>query len=152
MFGPSLDLGRVRLWSCPPIGWTTRRPFVAGGMLWPSRSLIIYPPDMARADFAAPDVSLWDQSIFIHEMVHVWQSQRGVNLLTAKLRAGDRAESYAYDLTPDCVWDGFNIEQQAMMVQHDFLRRRGRGAPFPETAYMAVLPFGSERSEGRSRT
>jgi hypothetical protein len=74
-------------------------------------------------------------------MVHVWQSQRGVNLLLAKLRAGDSDASYAYDLTPDCRWDGFNIEQQAMMVQHDFLRRRGRTAPYPDSAYLAVLPF-----------
>lgn len=141
MFGPTLDLDRVRLWSCPPVGWTRRRPFVAGGLLWPGRSLILYPPGLARADFASPDVSLWDQSVFVHEMVHVWQSQNGVNLLFAKLRAGDSEASYAYDLTPGCTWDGFNIEQQAMVVQHDFLRRRGRPAPHPEHAYLAVLPF-----------
>ncbi len=141
MFGATLDLDRVRLWSCPPLGWTTGRPFVAGGLLWPGRSLIVYPPRLAFADFAAPEVTLWDQSIFIHEMVHVWQSQQGVNLLWAKLRAGDSHASYAYDLTPDRRWDGFNIEQQAMVVQHDFLRRRGRPAPYPETAYLAVLPF-----------
>lgn len=141
MFGPTLDLDRVRLWACPPVGWTIRRPFVAGGLLRPGRSLVIYPPAMALADFAAPEVDLWDQSIFVHEMVHVWQSQHGVNLLLAKLRAGDRPSSYAYRLTPGCAWEGFNIEQQAMMVQHDFLRRRGRPAPHPEAAYLAVLPF-----------
>jgi hypothetical protein len=146
VFGSSLDLDRVRVWSCPPVAWTTRRPFVAGGLLWPGRSLILYPPDQACADFS--EARHWEQSVFIHEMTHVWQSQNGVNLLFAKLRAGDTPASYAYDLTPDCVWDGFNIEQQAMIVQHDFLRRRGRRAPFAETAYLAVLPFERRASEG----
>lgn len=145
VFGPSLERGRVRVWSCPPLGWTTRRPFVAGGLLWPGRSLVLYPPHMAHRDFSAHDVSVWDQSVFIHEMTHVWQSQEGVNLLWGKLRAGDRPTSYAYRLTPGCAWDGFNIEQQAMMVQHDFLRRRGRPAPHPEAAYLAVLPFDVNR-------
>ena len=139
VFGPTLDLDRVRVWSCPPLSWTTRRPFCAGGLIWPGRSLILYPPSGAHADFAlAP---LWEQSVFIHEMTHVWQSRQGVNLLLAKLRAGDGPAAYAYDLTPDCRWDGFNIEQQAMLVQHAFLDRRGRPAPHPPEAYLAVLPF-----------
>jgi hypothetical protein len=141
VFGQGMDLDRVRLWSCPPVGWTTNRPFVAGGLLWPGRSLIIYPPAAAHADFAAPGTPLFEQSVFIHEMTHVWQSQRGMNLLTAKLRAGDKPASYAYELTQDCAWEGFNMEQQAMIVQHAFLRRRGGRAPHPEEAYLAVLPF-----------
>ena len=141
VFGQGMDLDRVRLWSCPLVGWTTSRPFVAGGLLWPGRSLIVYPPAAAHADFAAPGTPLFEQSVFIHEMTHVWQSQRGMNLLTAKLRAGDKPASYAYELTQDCSWDGFNMEQQAMIVQHAFLRRRGGRAPHPEEAYLAVLPF-----------
>jgi hypothetical protein len=139
VFGDELDLDRVRLWSCPPLTWTTRRPFCAGGWLLPGRILLLYPPADALADFS--QAPLWQQSVFVHELVHAWQSQRGVNLLLAKLRAGDTAASYAYDLTPDCRWDGFNIEQQAMMVQHDFLRRRGWAAPYADAAYLDVLPF-----------
>jgi hypothetical protein len=144
MFGDRLRLDPVRIWSCPPLAWTTRRPFCAGGLLWPGRGLILYPPREARADFAhAP---LGEQGVFIHEMTHVWQSQQGVNLLLAKLRAGDRPASYAYDLTPDCAWEGFNIEQQAMLVQHAFLASRGRPARHPQGAYFAVLPFASGAS------
>ena len=141
VFGDGLDLERVRLWSCPPLGWTTNRPFVAGGMLWPGRSLILYPPAEALADFAAPETPLFVQSVFIHEMTHVWQSQRGVNLLFAKLRAGDRAASYEYVLETGSAWPAFNIEQQAMIVQHDYLRRCGGECPYPAEAYLAVLPF-----------
>lgn len=148
VFGPTLRLDRVRVWSCPPLS-LTRRPFVGGGWLWPGRSLIVYPPDQARADFAAPEVSLWDQGVFIHEMTHVWQSQNGVNLPLAKLRAGDGPAAYAYELTPECVWEGFNIEQQAMLVQHDFLRRRGRPAPHAGELYLAVLPFAKGRDAER---
>ena len=137
--GGQLRLDRVRLWSCPPLAWSTGRPFCAGGWLWPGRTLIVYPPAQAHEDFAlAP---MWDQSVFVHEATHAWQSQQGVNLLWAKLRAGDGEAAYAYDLGPDRTWDGFNIEQQAMLVQHAFLRRRGRGAPYEEAAYLAVLPF-----------
>lgn len=98
-FGAQLDLDRVRLWSCPPLAWTTGRPFCAGGWLWPGRRLLVYPPGQAHADFG--EATLWDQSVFLHEMTHVWQSQEGVNLLWAKLRAGDGATAYAYELTPD---------------------------------------------------
>jgi hypothetical protein len=141
-FGPSLDASRVRIWSAPVSRRRGLRPFVPGGWVWPGRTLVVYPRDLARTDFTAAEVSLWDQSVLIHELTHAWQSQRGVNLLLSKLRAGDGPAAYAYRLTPDCRWDGFNIEQQAMIVQHDFLRRRGRAAPHPETAYLAVLPFG----------
>lgn len=139
-FGDQLDAERVRLWSCPVLGWTTRRALCAGGWLWPGLSLVVYPPAQAWVDFSA--APLWDQSVFVHEMTHVWQSQQGVNLPWAKLRAGDTPAAYGYALTPDCRWEGFNIEQQAMMVQHDFLRRRGRAAPYSTDAYLAVLPFG----------
>lgn len=145
VFGADLDLERVRIWSCPLLAWTTRRAFCAGGWLLPGRTLLVYPPAQAHADFS--QAPLWEQSVFVHEMVHVWQSQQGINLLWAKLRAGDSAASYAYELTPDRPWDGFNIEQQAMVVQHDFLRRRGRAAPHPEQAYLAVLPFNREAGE-----
>ena len=139
-FGPAVALDRVRLWSCPALA-LTGRPFVAGGLLWPGRSLILYPPAQAREDFAAPGTPVAVQGVFLHEMTHVWQSQRGVNLLFAKLRAGDSAASYAYALDPPCAWAGFNIEQQAMIVQHDYLRRCGGECPYPEEAYLAVLPF-----------
>ena len=138
-FGQEVDAARVRLWSLPIPSMFWPRPFVAGNLVWPGRDLIVWA--RAPSDFSAPEVPLYTRSVFIHEMTHVWQSQRGVNLLFAKLRAGDSAASYAYELPPGCAWTGFNIEQQAMIVQHDFLRRCGGGCPYPAEAYAAVLPF-----------
>ena len=142
-FGQDVDLERVRLWA-PPLPRLFRlRPFVAGNLVWPGRDLIVWPK--ARRDFAEADLYL--RSLFIHEMTHVWQSQRGVNLLFAKLRAGDSAASYEYVLETGSAWPAFNIEQQAMIVQHDYVRRCGGTCPYPAEAYQAVLPFpkGAER-------
>ena len=76
VFGDALDARRVRIAALP--AW--RRAFVAGPSLvfWPARS--------ALRDFSLAGLSL--QAILVHELVHVWQAQSGVNLLAAKLKAG----------------------------------------------------------------
>jgi hypothetical protein len=60
--------------------------------------------------------------------------------LIGKLKAGDREASYAYDLDGAPDFSRLNIEQQAMVVQHAFVLRRGGRAPYDATAYAAVLP------------
>ena len=119
MFGVALSAERVRILALPL--WS--RAFVAGPglMVWPAR--------WARSDFAAPETPLTTQAVFVHELTHVWQAQRGVFLLLAKLRAGDRAASYAYDLDAGPGFEAMNIEQQAMVVEHAFLAARGAETP-----------------------
>lgn len=78
-------------------------------------------------------------AVFVHELVHVWQAQNGVNLILAKLRAGDRAQSYAYDLSDNRDFPMLNIEQQAMIVQDAFTAARGGPAPYESQAYSAIL-------------
>jgi hypothetical protein len=128
MFGEGLDPVRVRLFALPVWG----RAFVTGArlMIWPARG--------ALCDFAAADVPLDLQAVFVHELTHVWQAQNGVNLLTAKLRAGDGPPAYAYDLSRAPAFVGLNIEQQAMLVQHAFLASRGGSAPYPSETYRAM--------------
>ncbi|HEY9218378.1 MAG TPA: hypothetical protein VIO94_10035, partial [Phenylobacterium sp.] len=111
MFGSEIAPRRIRILTIP--AW--RRAFVAGPtlMVWPARAL--------PADFSAADVPLSTQSIFVHELTHVWQAQNGINLLVAKLRAGDSPNAYAYDLSYGPAFSELNIEQQAMVVQHAFL-------------------------------
>ncbi len=125
MFGAGIDAARVRLLAIP--AW--RRAFVAGP------GLMVWPAAAARTDFAALDVPLRTQGVFVHELTHVWQAQQGISLLLAKLRAGDSARSYAYDLAGGPAFSDLNIEQQAMVVEHAFLASRGASTPHPAALY-----------------
>jgi hypothetical protein len=124
MFGAGLDAGRIRLFAIPI--WP--RAFVAGP------SLIVWPARALPADFGA--AALGAQATFVHELTHVWQAQMGVGLIRAKLRAGDNAAAYAYDLAADTDFAALNIEQQAMVVEHAFLASRGRPTPFAAELYV----------------
>ena len=127
MFGDGLDCERVWIFAIPL--WP--RAFVPGGRL------IVWPAAQASRNFSLAPLAL--QSVFIHELTHVWQAQSGVNLLAAKLRAGDGAAAYAYDLSKTCDFSRLNIEQQAMVVQHAFLTARGGSAPYDGEAYARIL-------------
>lgn len=139
-FGEALDLDRVRLAGTP---WPFDRAFVPGR--WFGRDWILWPGRGLPKDFAAAPVSV--QTVFIHELVHVWQAQQGVNLLAGKIRAGDGPSAYGYPKAP-CGWDQLNIEQQAMAVEHRF--KAGRGLRVPEQAalYGGLCPIGSKSAEG----
>jgi hypothetical protein len=129
MFGAALDPARVRLFALPVL----KRAFVATGRL------IAWPAAGALTDFGAAAVPLEVQAVFVHELTHVWQAQNGVNLLAAKLRAGDGETAYAYDLADGGVFGERNIEQQAMVVQHAFMARRGARTPYSAALYAAAL-------------
>ena len=134
-FGYHLRYDTVRFLTS---SWPLDRAFVAGRwfgrdwIVWPGRTL---PPDIA-------DAPLRTQAVLIHELTHVWQAQQGVNLLTGKLNAGDRIESYEYPLGMDCTWEGLNIEQQAMVVEHRFRLSRGQRVPADHAFYDRVCPIG----------
>lgn len=137
MFGRSLDAARPWIFALPV--WD--RAFVAGA------SLIVWPARAALQDFSAahPEV----QAVFVHELTHVWQAQNGVNLILAKLRAGDRAQSYAYDLSDNGDFRTLNIEQQAMVVQDAYLASQGRPAPHGIEVYSRILatwPLGDRQN------
>ena len=91
-------------------------------------------------DFSAAPIS--DQAHFIHEMTHVWQAQtRGRWYLVLM-----RHPFCRYDYAPKPGWSlaQYGLEQQAEIVRHAFLLRRGEavaGAP-SLAAYESILPFG----------
>ena len=91
-------------------------------------------------DFSQASPSM--QGHFIHEMTHVWQSQtRGwwyVPLLGAVQR------KYGYTLMPGKPLTSYGIEQQAEIVAHAFMLRRGWKVPGAAEldALQAALPFG----------
>lgn len=137
-FGEAVRLDEVRLAAMP---WPFHRAFVPGRAF--GRSWICWPERGLPDDFAASPLAL--QAVLIHEMVHVWQAQSGVNLLTGKLRAGDGPRAYRYPDAP-CGWEALNIEQQAMTVEHRFRARRGQGVPQGHGHFVAVCPIGPSKA------
>lgn len=125
MFGAGLDAGRVRIFAIPV--WS--RAFVAGP------GLIVWPAASVPWDFAAPQVPLRLQAVFVHELTHVWQAQHGVSLILGKIKAGDSDASYQYDLMGGREFTALNIEQQAMVVEHAFVASRGGETPHPAGLY-----------------
>lgn len=117
MFGDAVDYGAVTI---------RRRKFFAFQPHWvtmaPMGHLHFHPQGTAYCeDFA--HASLGAQGLFIHEMVHVWQTQtRGRWYLVTRRHPFCR---YAYTLVPGRPIEAYGIEQQAMIVQHAFLLRRG---------------------------
>ena len=127
VFAGDVALERLRLFAIPL--W--RRAFVPNGA-W-----VVWPSHTASQDFSTEPLA--PQAAFVHELTHVWQAQKGTNLLLAKLRAGDGAQTYAYDLTRIDDFRSLNIEQQAMVVQDAFLAARGVRMAYESAAYSAIL-------------
>ena len=81
------------------------------------------------------------QGLFIHEMTHVWQSQRRGKWSLPLCRSFSRR--YDYSLRRGWSLEQYGIEQQAEIVRHAFLLMQGAqvpGSPGLE-AYRAILPF-----------
>lgn len=77
--------------------------------------------DLYRADFR--DADLHAQGLFIHEMTHVWQTQkRGKYYLPLMRHPFCR---YRYRFEPGRSFDRYGLEQQAEIVRHVFLLSRG---------------------------
>lgn len=135
VFGDAIDYAPVRI---------KRRKFFP---LQPSRVTMApmghlhFHPDAHHYcdDFAAASLSL--QAHFIHEMVHVWQAQtRGRWYLVLRRHPWCR---YDYALKPGWPLERYGIEQQAEIVKHAFLLRRGAkvaGVADP-AVYATILPF-----------
>ncbi|KQN25336.1 vgr related protein [Sphingomonas sp. Leaf33] len=95
-----------------------------------------------RDDFAAASADL--QGLFIHEMTHVWQHQRGIYLPLAR----HPFCRYSYSIKPGWPLKRYGLEQQAEIVRHAFLLRRNRIVPgAPDLArYETILPFVGQRT------
>jgi hypothetical protein len=87
-------------------------------------------------DFGACDLGA--QGLFIHEMTHVWQHQKGV-FLPLKRHPFCR---YRYTLKPGKPFARYGIEQQAEIVRHAFMQRQGwAGSESVPSSYDGLLPF-----------
>lgn len=135
VFGNAIDYDRVTInarkwWWFQPRSVT----MAPDGALWFHPRGQLYCDDFCQQD-------LRSQGLFIHEMVHVWQHQRGVFLPLAR----HPFCRYHYAIKPGWPLQRYGIEQQAEIVRHYFLLKSGVaifGAPSLET-YQSILPFRS---------
>lgn len=135
VFGDAIDLGGVTI---------KRRRFFPlqprKVVMSPRGHLHFHPRSSDYCDdMAAAPINL--QALFVHEMTHVWQAQqRGAWYLVLMRHPFCR---YDYALRPGWPLERYGLEQQAEIVKHAFLLRRGhrvRGAP-PLQSYLTLLPF-----------
>ncbi len=92
--------------------------------------------DLYRDDFAVAPPSL--QGLFIHEMTHVWQTQRhGFYYLPLMRHPFCR---YGYRIATGRRFDRYGLEQQAELVRHHFLI--AQGMRIAVQGDLPPLPFG----------
>jgi hypothetical protein len=139
VFGDAIDYARV----------TIRRrkffPFQPRGTTMAPRGHLHFHPlgDAYCDDFSA--VPLSRAGLFIHEMTHVWQTQRRGEWYL--LLHGHPLCRYDYSLKPGWPLARYGIEQQAEIVRHAFLLRQGAKLPgvSDPAAYDRLVDFPGAR-------
>ena len=135
MFGSAIDTAQLTI---RRRRWFPYQP--RGTTMAPCGHIHFHPQSRAYCDdFALAELHL--QGLFIHEMTHVWQTQkRGAWYLVLMRHPFCR---YDYSIRPGWRLERYGIEQQAEIVRHAFQLRQGatvRGA-FPREVYESILPF-----------
>lgn len=135
VFGDAIDPDPVRIRRRKFFPFQPRKVTMA-----PRGHLHFHPRGEAYCDDFAT-AALDRQGLFIHEMVHVWQTQtRGAWFLLLNRHPFCR---YDYAIKPGWLLHHYGIEQQAEIVRHAFLQRQGAivaGAPSCDN-YSQILPF-----------
>ncbi|NBC36277.1 vgr related protein [Novosphingobium sp. FSY-8] len=135
VFGTAVAVEQVRL--------RRRRflPFQPAATVMAPNGHLYFPPacPLWHEDFAAAPLPL--QGLFVHEMVHVWQTQtHGRWYLPLRRMPWCR---YDYRLTPGQPFAAYNVEQQAEIIRHLFLARHGAGpmTTADQALAQAIVPF-----------
>jgi len=132
VFGDAIDYSKVTIRRRKFFPFQPRKITMA-----PRGHLHFHPLGEAYCDDFA-QVSVIRQGLFIHEMVHVWQSQtKGSWWLVFNRMPWAR---YDYSLKPGWPLERYGIEQQAEIVKHAFWLRRGvKVAGVPDAAAYDLL-------------
>ena len=124
VFGNAIDYARVRLVRRK---WWPFQPKNAA--MAPCGNIYFHPEGkLWSEDFSRE--ALWLQGFWIHEMTHVWQAQRYGRFYLPLMR--HPFCRYRYGIVPGRPFACYGLEQQAEIVRHVFLLRRGyrlEGAP-----------------------
>jgi len=124
IFGDSIDYARVKVYHNKFAG--LQRDNVA---MTPFGN-IHYPRGLFWEDFAVRRVNISDAQfiddlqLFIHEMVHVWQYQRGHAVWRDGIRTSRDQSNYHYELGEGRRLPDYNMEAQAQIIADYFLLLR----------------------------
>jgi hypothetical protein len=135
VFGNAINCASVRL---KRKRWFPLQP--SNVVMAPCGHVHFHPRSPAYCDdFAKAALNL--QGLFIHEMTHVWQTQRRGRWYLPLCRPFSRR--YDYSLKPGWPLERYGIEQQAEIMRHAFLLHEGTavsGAP-PLATYNSLVSF-----------
>jgi len=135
MFGNAIALDPVRI---KRRRWFPFQP--VDTLMAPTGHIHFHPASAHYCDDFA-QAGLQAQALFLHEMTHVWQTQRKGRWYLPLMR--HPLCRYDYTLRPGWKLERYGLEQQAEIVRHVFLLEQGvtvPGAP-PLESYRGVLPF-----------
>jgi len=131
VFGDAIDYSKVRLFKGK---WWPLHPRSAA--MAPMGNIYFHPEgEVWSEDFSREP--LGRQGFFIHEMTHVWQSQKSGRLYLPLMR--HPFCRYSYELKPGKPFHRYGLEQQAEIVAHSFLARHGARLALVPPA--GLLPF-----------
>lgn len=117
MFGNAVDCSQVTIRRRRWFPFQPRRTLMA-----PCGHIHFHPQtELYCDDFG--NAPLERQGLFLHEMTHVWQTQRHGRWYLPLHRPFSRR--YDYSLRPGWELGHYGIEQQAEIVRHAFLLRSG---------------------------
>jgi hypothetical protein len=133
VFGETIDYARVRLHKCK---WWPFHPRNAA--MAPMGEIWFHPDGGVWSDDFSKE-PLGRQGFFIHEMTHVWQSQKGGRFYLPLMR--HPFCRYSYELKPGKPFRRYGLEQQAEIVSHVFLANQGARLRCPVPP-RDLLPFG----------
>ena len=97
--------------------------------------------DHWRDDYSAPGTGVRLQALLMHELTHVWQSQKHGKYYLPLMRHPFCL--YPYAIKAGWRFERYGLEQQGEIVRHTFLLRKGitfPGAP-PLATLESILPF-----------
>ena len=131
IFGNAIDYSKVRLfegkwWPLQP----KRSAMAPMGDIW-------FHPEGGGWSLDFSRESLSRQGFFIHELTHVWQTQKGGRFYLPLMR--HPFCRYSYELKPGRPFSRYGLEQQAEIVRHRFLA--DRAVALPVCPPRELLPF-----------
>ena len=117
LFGDAIDYSQVRLFQGKWWPFQPRQSAMAPmGDIW-------FHPDGGGWSDDFSDEPLGRQGFFIHELTHVWQTQKGGRFYLPLMR--HPFCRYSYELKPGKPFRRYGLEQQAEIVSHVFLAKQG---------------------------